>query len=188
VSGVTAKRVRAVRCEQRRPSGRTAFTEAMTRELNNNEVVLEVWAETSPLPAAQGPGFTAIVGYALVPLRHYMPRSSQGVVMVERRTRSVDSVGDLLAALDQSEALALYAAVGSGVRSFYAEEYDQAWIRLCQALTRLERIKTPSPDDAELTQTVRAMSLEVVQRARANPTRWRDLTASNPTSCKVAPL
>jgi hypothetical protein len=187
-AGVEVQRVRAVRCVQRRPSGRAAFTEAIARELNNNEVVLEVWAETVPLPAAEGPGFQAVVGYALVPLRHYQPRSPQGVITVERKARSVDSAGDLLALLDQSGALAIYAAVGSGLRLFHAEDYDQARTQLCQALSRLERLRNPSADDAELLRVVRALSLEVVEKARANPAYRGDMRVSAPGSCTLPPL
>ena len=187
-AGVPVNRVRALRCVQRRPAGRSAFTEAMARELNNNEVVLEVWAETVPLPAAEGPGFQAIVGYALVPLRHYVPGSAQGVVTVERKAKSVDSAGDLLALLDQSGALSIYAAVGSGVRFFFAEDYDQARTQLCQALTRLERIRTPSLDDTELIRVVRTMSQDVVQKARANPAYRGDLRVGAPGNCTLPPL
>ena len=182
------ERVRTVRCLQRRPSGPAAFTEAMARELNNNEVVLEIWAETVPLPASEGPGFRAVVGYALVPLRHYQPRSLQGVITVERKTRSVDSPDDLLAVLDQSGTLAIYAAVGSGMRFFYAEEYDQARAQLCQAVIRLERLRGPSADDAELLRMVRTMSLDVVAKARANPAYTGDMRASDPGSCILKPL
>lgn len=46
-SGADIGRVRALRCSQRRPPDSSAFTTAIARELNNNKVVLEVWAETT---------------------------------------------------------------------------------------------------------------------------------------------
>jgi len=186
--GVDVGRVRALRCSQRRPPDSAAFTTAIARELNNNEVVLEVWAETAALPAAEGPGFRALVGYALVPLRHYVPTSAQGVVIVESKAKSVDSPADLLALLDQSGTLAIYTAIGSGVRSLYAEDFDQARTQLCLALTRLEKLRNPSPDDSDLRQAVRDMAQEVVRRAVASPGYRGALKVGTPGSCTLAPL
>jgi hypothetical protein len=187
-SGVDAVRVRAVRCSDRHPADSAAFTPAIARELNNNEVVLEVWAETAPLPATEAPGLRALVGYALVPLRHYVPTSAQGVVIVESKASSVDSPADLLALLDQSGTLAIYTAVGSGVRLLYAEDFDQARTQLCLALARLEKIRNPSPDDADLSQAVRDMAQDTVRRALASPGYHGALRLAAPVSCTVAPL
>lgn len=187
-SGVEVGRVRALRCSQRRPPDSSAFTTAIARELNNNEVVLEVWAETAALPAAEGPGFRALVGYALVPLRHYVPTSAQGVVIVESKARSVDSPADLLALLDQSGTLAIYTAIGSGVRSLYAEDFDQARTQLCLALSRLEKLRNPSADDSDLRQAVRDMAQDVVRRAVASPGYRGALKVGTPGSCTLAPL
>lgn len=187
-SGVEVARVRAVRCSQRRPPGSSAFTPAIARELNNNEVVLEVWAETAALPAAEGPGFRALVGYALVPLRHYVPTSAQGVVIVESKAKSVDSPADLLALLDQSGRLAIYTAVGSGVRFFHADDFDHARTQLCLALSRLEKIRNPSPDDADLRQAVRDMAQDIVRRAVESPGYRGALRLAAPAGCTVAPL
>lgn len=187
-SDVDVGRVRALRCSQRRPPDSSAFTTAIARELNNNEVVLEVWAETAALPAAEGPGFRALVGYALVPLRHYVPTSAQGVVIVESKAKSVDSPADLLALLDQSGTLAIYTAVGSGVRFLYADDFDQARTQLCLALSRLEKIRNPSPDDADLRQVVRDMAQDVVRRAIASPGYRGTLKVTASGSCTLPPL
>ena len=187
-NSVEVARIRALRCSQRRPTDRSAFTTAIARELNNNEVVLEVWAETAALPAAEGPGFRALVGYALVPLRNYVPTSAQGVVIVESTVRSVDSPADLLALLDQSGTLAIYTAVGSGVRFLYADDFDQARTQLCLALSRLERIRNPSLDDAALREAVRNMAQDVVRRAVASPGYRGALRIAAPVGCTVAPL
>lgn len=187
-SGADAARVRALRCSQRRPPGSAAFTTAIARELNNNEVVLEVWAETAALPAAEGPGFRALVGYALVPLRHYLPTSAQGVVIVESKAKSVDSPADLLALLDQSGTLAIYTAIGSGVRFLYADDFDQARTQLCLALARLEKLANPSPDDADLRLVVRDMAQDAVRRAVASPGYRGALKVAAPGSCALAPL
>ncbi len=181
-------RVRAVRCFQRLPPDGSAFDDDVARELNAREVVLEVWAQTAALPPSQGPGFRALVGYALVPLRHYMPASPQGVLVIESKTRSVDSIDDLLALLDQSGALAIYTAVGSGVRFLHIDAYDEARTQLCAALGRLERIRKPSPDDVELKEAVRAMAQDVVRRARADPGYRGDMRASDPRSCIPPPV
>lgn len=181
-------RVRALRCVQRRPPNGSAFTSAIARELNSKEVVLEVWAETAALPAADGPGYRALIGYALVPLRHYVPNSAQGVVIVEGKAKSVDSPADLLALLDQSGTLAIYTAVGSGVRSLYAEDFDQARTQLCLALSRLDKIRNPSADDAELRQAVRDMAQDVVRRAVTSPGYRGALRLAAPGSCTVPPL
>jgi hypothetical protein len=187
-SGVEVERVRALRCSERHPSDGSAFTTAIARELNNNEVVLEVWAETTPLPPAEGPGLRALVGYALVPLRHYVPTSAQGVVIVESKAPSVDSPADLLALLDQSGTLAIYTAIGSGVRFLFADDFDQARTQLCLALSRLEKIRNPSPDDADLRQAVRDMAQDTVRRAVASPGYHGALRLATPASCTVAPL
>ena len=187
-SGVDVVRVHALRCSERHPADGSSFTPAITRELNNNEVVLEVWAATTPLPATEGPGQRALVGYALVPLRHYVPASPQGVVIIESKASSLDTPENLLALLDQSGALALYTAVGSGVRSLFADDFDQARTQLCLALIRLEKLHDPSPGDVELRQSVSDMAQDVVRRAIASPGYHGALRVAAPTSCTVAPL
>jgi hypothetical protein len=187
-AGTPALRVRALRCSARQPEGRTSFTPALVRELAYNGVVLEVWAETQALPAGQGQGHRAIVGYALVPLRYHFPNAIQGIVMVERTVKSIDTTEDLLGLLDQSGSLAIYTAVGSGLHYFDNEDYDQARTQLCLAMSRLNQIRNATPDEADMLQFVRDTAQQVVRQALSDPKYRGALRVGSPGPCMVDPL
>lgn len=181
-------RVRALRCNDRRPDGRSTFNDALVRELNNYEVVLEVWAKTEVVPTEGGGGHRAIVGYAIIPVRHYSPNAAYGVVLIDRVVRSVDSADELLALLDQSGKLSAYATAGSGLRLLNAAAYDQARSQLCLARAKLERMQDRSTYDDELLDYVRDLSEVVASRAKADPTYKGTLRAADPGKCKLGPL
>lgn len=165
-----AKRVRVVRCPQRRPGSPSDFDEATVRELNNNQVVIEVWGYAAPVPAAQGGGHQATVGYALVPIQHWESGDVvRGIVLVPRHAKSLDTVEDLLRVLDQSGRLAAYTAAASGLRLLRERSYDQARTQLCFAQDKLQRLQSESlPDDQVLLGYVSALAQDVVTKAKAD--------------------
>jgi len=179
-------RIRALRCERRQPSGRASFTAPMVRELNSAQVVLEVWAQTQAQAAGK---LRAIVGYALVPVRHYEPDSEYGVIMMEREIPHAKTPEQLLELLEQSGQMAVYAELSSGLRLLNAEDFSKARTQLCSAIARLQRggegkTAGEKADRESLKLYLQTLSVETVKRAQAKG----QLRGIDPTPCEAPPL
>lgn len=176
--------LRVIRCPDRRPDSPSDFDGPTVRVLNSNQVMIEIYGITAPLPGGPGKGYQATVVYALIPVRHQ--EAPLGVVPVAVKIRNVGKVEDLLAALDQSGRLAAYTAASMGLNLLRDGEYDQARSRLCLAQARLERLKRENiADDLRLLELVKRSAESAVRQARADASYKGPLKLPVEPSCQL---
>ena len=167
--------VKVVRCEKRRPSDPSAFTRPLVEQLDARRVILEVWGSTAQATDASGaPVHEVTVGYVLVPVRFDELTAGQppGAFLLSRQAKSVSSLSDLVALVDQSGELAAYAALTTGVKLMRSRDYDRARAQLCRAEGLLARAAgaTPASRDRALLDYVQRLATAVIDRARADAT------------------
>ncbi len=179
-----AQSLRVIRCPDRRPDTPSDFDGPTVRLLNSNQVMIEIYGITAPLPGGAGKGYQATVVYALIPIRHYEP--PLGIVPVGVKIQNVGKVEDLLAALDQSGRLAAYTAAAMGLSLLRDGSYDQARSRLCLAQSRIEKLKRNNvADDLRLLELVKRSAEQAVQQARADPRYKGSLKLPIEPSCAL---
>ena len=160
--------IRVINCAKRRPS---ALTRQNVEQLNARRVVLEVWGVAAPAVDAKGlPVHEVTVGYLLVPVKNdeLLLGQPSGSFTSSRQTKTVNSIDELVRAVDQSGELAAYVAATTGVKLLRAKQYDAARSQLCRADVLLARAagRSSSAHYPPLITYVQTLAAEVVTQAK----------------------
>jgi hypothetical protein len=158
-------------CAKRRPSGPSDFTRSLVQELNVRDVLMEVWGATTELKDQQGRPFNeASIGYVLVPVRleELQTQQAPGAFIIPHRAEVSTPVDDLMKLVDQAGRLGAYAALAVGSKSLRSSRWGDARKQLCAAESQFQRLKSPSSNDAALSEYARKLAADAVTRARAD--------------------
>ena len=122
-------------CTDRFPTDPSEFNSTQIDSLNNQRVVLEVWASLPGQSGGQGE-----IGFVLVPAKSVVTP----VVFVARE----DLNGDVLKLVKKSRELQAFAPVVLGTRHYKNEEYESAVRFLCEGESKLQLALKGSNDPA----------------------------------------
>jgi hypothetical protein len=157
------------RCN-RYPASRSLFDQGTLENLNDNNVVLELWGDVLP----SGPGLQqAFITYLLVPVRFSEFGSSErGVYTIPHNVPSSPDGDALLHLFGQGDELPAYALVSLGVKQLRNHEFDAAKKNLVVGQFQLSRIfgRTPDADQKALLSYVHERTCDTVRQARADAT------------------
>jgi hypothetical protein len=163
-----------VLCTGRKPHTASDFVRSQADQLNASDVILEIWGILEPprAGAVAGAPTQAMVGFAVIPLRHYEhfgnPAAGIPGVYLADYTLQASAPDNWLAA---SNELQVYATLGIGLKAYKLKDYDRSKRSFCRAQYLLEPEGTPptDPDQLALLDYSRRMTRAVVDAARSAP-------------------
>ncbi len=133
-----------VTCPERRPSDGSEFGKSIVDALNSRDVVLEVWGTLDATKEKDKiRNKEARIRYLVIPLRHYTVMD--GIYLVSYFRESLGSTSDFIDMLDQAAEFDALLAVGIGVKSLRARNYDLSLQCLRTAKLKLEDIARKRP-------------------------------------------
>lgn len=165
----TGLKLKIIRCPKRRPVDPADFRRLLVQDLTARQVVLEIWGTTAVVTNAGETYHEATIGYALVPIKFYEFDATEpdGAFLVSRRAKSVSSVDQLIAIVDQAGVMAAYASLSAGTKLLRGQSYDDARKYLCKAESLMAALRpAPASADDELLKYARRLARETVLKAR----------------------
>jgi hypothetical protein len=155
--------VMILRCD-RYPASKTFFDEDILQNLNDNNVVLELWGD---VVSSQSGKQRAVINYLLVPVRlSEFGSSDRGIYTVHHNLRGADELLHLL-----ENEITAYALVSLGVKQLRNHQFDVAKKNLTEAQSQLTRLfgRAPDSDQKALLSYVHEHSCDTVRQARMDP-------------------
>lgn len=170
-----------IQCDSSRQPQRSDFDEDIVEELNSDDVILEVWGSlnASRDDAGHITKRSALIEYTVVPVRFYeffksSDRQLPGIYSVEYPKSRNESISDSVDLLDTAMEFNAYAAIGLGIKSMKANNFELALKYLCKADVLLsdalsEQLNEPrSNKEKKLIKYVRDSAKKTVMYAKSD--------------------
>ncbi len=151
---------------KRYPADKSLFDQGILRNLNDNNVVLELWGDVLPSTLQKQ---EAYITYLLVPVRFSeFAASGQGIYTVPHTVSTAPGEGGLMALFGQGKELLAYAFIALGVKQLRNQDYDAAKKNLTEGEFRLARAfgKNLDPEHKALLTYVHQTTCSAVRQAR----------------------
>lgn len=173
--------VQFVICRGRRPSidGRE-FDSNLVDQLYNQGIILEIWSTLNArVHQGQIQDRQAHLGYLIVPLQFakYSNQSGpSGIHVLKYPEHGSPAATDFLELFERTSDIDAFVAVGLGIKSLRAGNFDMAQGNLCKGKLLLEQLRSRNLSSrqleqlAELSQFVTNTLAEVIRAARADST------------------
>lgn len=160
-------------CTNRRPA-LSDFDSEIVREMNDANVVLEVWGRLDARRHEETFRPVARISYLLIPVRHYDRDTLPGFYAVSYPRSAEATTEDAFDLLADVHELGIYAAVAVGVKRVKEQAYLEAIPVLCQAYEKLAGLHDEHEDAVSGDPGIEALQDYVLERARFAAERARE--------------
>lgn len=162
--------IKILRCSGRRPQNENVFDRSLIEQLDNKDVVLEIWGKIAQSKEHGVRVHNAFLRYVLIPIRYSELTSGgpSGIYRIEYPMKTTEKADEVLNLFDQAVEMKAYVAIGVGINSFKVQKYDLALKNLCigQGLLSQQTTRRPDFDPKGLIEYIRDQAVKVIQKAR----------------------